>query len=86
MPPAGPSAPPAGTPSGPLVELTRFPNRILAELARGRLAADGIEAVLFDEGFAAIGAGPLSAVKLMVARGDRFAAADALGLDFDARR
>ena len=69
--------------AGPLVELTRFPNRILAELARGRLAADGIAAVLFDDGFAAIGPGTLSAVKLMVARADRFAAADALGLADD---
>ena len=64
-----------------LIELARFPNRILGELARGRLAADGIEAVLFDEGFAAIGPGALSSVKLMVDRADRFAAADALGID-----
>ena len=65
----------------PLVELTRFPNRILAELARGRLAADGIEAALFDDGLAALGLGIMGDVRVMVEERDRSAAADALDLD-----
>lgn len=64
-----------------LIELTRFPDRIGAELARGRLAADGIESALFDEGFAALGLQMLSSIRLMVAEGDRRAAAEALGLE-----
>lgn len=63
-----------------LIELTRFPNRIAAEIARGRLAADGIDAVLFDEGFAALGLEPLSSIRLMIAEDDRRAARESLGL------
>jgi len=63
-----------------LVELARYPDRIAAELARGRLAADGIEAALFDEGFAALGLQVLSSIRLMVDEDDRRAAADSLGL------
>ncbi|HWW65535.1 MAG TPA: DUF2007 domain-containing protein [Sphingomonadaceae bacterium] len=63
-----------------LVELARYPDRIAAELARGRLAADGIEAALFDEGFAALGLQVLSSIRLMVDEDDRHAAADSLGL------
>lgn len=64
----------------PLIELTRFPDRILAELARGRLAADGIAAELFDEGFASLGLGVMGSVKLMVDPRDAAAARDALDL------
>lgn len=63
-----------------LIELARYPDRIAAELARGRLAADGIEAALFDEGFAALGLQVLSSIRLMVDEDDRRAAADSLGL------
>ncbi|SFS05464.1 putative signal transducing protein [Sphingomonas jatrophae] len=63
----------------PLVEVAEFPDRILAELARGRLAADGIEAQLFDAGLAALGLGILGSVRLMVDERDRAAAAEALG-------
>jgi hypothetical protein len=63
-----------------LIELTRYPDRIAAELARGRLAVDGIEAALFDEGFAALGLQVLSSIRLMVDETDRAAAAESLGL------
>jgi len=63
-----------------LVELTRFPDRITAEIARSRLAADGIGAVLFDEGLAALGLQMLSSIRLMVDEGDRRAAAVSLGI------
>ena len=62
----------------PLVELAHFPDRIQAELARGRLAADGIEAHLFDEGLAALGMG-VGSIRLMVDPRDAAAAAEALG-------
>jgi len=64
----------------PLIELARFPNRIVAEIARGRLSADGIDAVLFDEGFAALGLEPLSSIRLMVDDDDHRAASESLGL------
>lgn len=64
-----------------LVELTRFPDRIAAELARGRLAVDGIESALFDEGFAVLGLQTLSSVRLMVSERDRAIAARTLGLE-----
>ena len=64
-----------------LIELAQFPDRILGELARGRLAADGIAAELFDEGFAALGLGIMGSVRLMVDERDRAAAAEALGQD-----
>jgi hypothetical protein len=63
-----------------LIELARYPDRIAAELARGRLAVDGIEAALFDEGFAALGLQVLSSIRLMVDEEDRSAAAESLGL------
>lgn len=49
-----------------LVELARFDNRIEAELARLNLAAEGIEAVLFDAEMASFGFGPMMPVRLMV--------------------
>lgn len=63
-----------------LIELARFPDRILGELARGRLAADGIAAELFDDGLGALGIGVMGGVRLMIAPGDRRAAAAALDL------
>lgn len=49
-----------------LVELARFENRIEAELARLNLAAEGIEAVLFDAELASFGLGPMMPARLMV--------------------
>lgn len=63
-----------------LIELTRFPNRITAEIARSRLAADGIASVMFDEGFAALGLEPLSSIRLMIDDADERDARDSLGL------
>jgi hypothetical protein len=63
-----------------MIELARYPDRVSAELARGRLAVDGIEAALFDEGLAALGLQVLSSIRLMVDEADRTAAAATLGL------
>ncbi|HEX8445463.1 MAG TPA: DUF2007 domain-containing protein [Sphingomonas sp.] len=63
-----------------LTELACFPDRILGELARGRLAADGIAAELFDDGLGALGIGVMGGVRLMVASQDLRAAAEALDL------
>jgi len=50
----------------PLVVLETLFDRYEAEIIRSRLAAEGIESVLFDEGIASlIGAG-LSGVRVMV--------------------
>jgi hypothetical protein len=54
-----------------LVEIDSFPDRIVAEMARGRLAADGIEAVLFDGAVASIGLGGLMPARLMVDERDK---------------
>lgn len=60
-----------------LVELGLFHDRWAAEMARGRLAADGIDSVLFDEGLASLGLGLLTPIRLMVADSDK-ARAEAL--------
>ena len=49
-----------------LVELTRFDNRIEAELARLNLEAEGIDAVLFDAEMSSFGWGPMMPIRLMV--------------------
>jgi hypothetical protein len=54
-----------------LIEIGSFPDRTIAEMARGRLAADGIEAVLFDGGLAGLGLGGLVPARLMVDDVDR---------------
>jgi hypothetical protein len=53
-----------------LVEIETFPNAMIAEMARARLAAEGIEAVLFDGGVASIGLGGLMPARLMVPERD----------------
>ncbi|HEX2803937.1 MAG TPA: DUF2007 domain-containing protein, partial [Sphingomicrobium sp.] len=53
-----------------LAELARFPTRVDADLARLRLEAAGIGAVLFDEGMNYIGLGPAMPVRLMVLEED----------------
>lgn len=62
-----------------LVELARFQSRVEADLARLRLQADGIEAVLFDTQTNSIGWGPMMPVRLMVLDRDRWLAASLLG-------
>jgi hypothetical protein len=57
-----------------LVELAVFQSGIEAELARGRLAADGIEAILFDAGLSSLGIGAMTPVRLMVDEDDAPAA------------
>lgn len=49
-----------------LVELATFQNPVAAEVARGRLASEGIEAVLFGGGLASLGLGSMSPARLMV--------------------
>lgn len=61
-----------------LVVLATFSTRIEADLARMRLEADGIEAVLFDAETHSIGWGPIMPVRLMVLERDRWRAAKAL--------
>lgn len=57
-----------------LIELATFQNPIAAEVARGRLASEGIEAVLLGSGLASLGLGSMSPVRLMVEEEDRAAA------------
>jgi hypothetical protein len=53
-----------------LVELAIFHDPVTAEMVRFRLAADGIEAVLFGAGLASLGLGTMSPAQLMVEEGD----------------
>ena len=54
-----------------LVEIETFPDAMIAEMARARLAAEGIEAVLFDGGVASIGLGGLMPARLLVPEADK---------------
>jgi hypothetical protein len=65
-----------------LVEIDSFPDRIIAEIARGRLAAEGIEAVLFDGGVAGLGLGGLLPARLMVDEADKALALRSLATEF----
>ena len=62
-----------------LVELTRFDNRIEAELARLNLEAEGIDAVLFDAEMSSFGWGPMMPIRVMVLDEDLDEARQALG-------
>ncbi|MFQ3595951.1 MAG: DUF2007 domain-containing protein [Sphingomonadaceae bacterium] len=53
-----------------LVELLTVHDVTLAEILRGRLAADGIEALLFDANFAGLLGGGYPGIRLMVSRKD----------------
>ena len=53
-----------------LVELARFDNRVEAELARLNLAAEGVEAILFDAEMNGYGWGPMMPIRLMVLEED----------------
>ena len=61
-----------------LVELAAFSDPIAAEIARGRLASEGIESVLFDAGLSSLGLGSISPVRLMVDEADHAEAQRAL--------
>ena len=60
-----------------LVEIALFHDPLAAAMARGRLAADGIEAVLFDGGLSSLGLGMMAPARLMVEEED-FEAAEAI--------
>ena len=64
-----------------MVELAIFQNPAAAEVARGRLASEGIEAFLFGGGLASLGLGSMSPVRLMVDESDREAAEAILAED-----
>ena len=53
-----------------LVELARFDNRVEAELTRLNLAAEGVEAILFDAEMNGYGWGPMMPIRLMVLEDD----------------
>lgn len=53
-----------------LVELAIFQNPLAAEVARGRLASEGIETLLFGAGLASLGLGSMSPARLMVEEQD----------------
>lgn len=58
-----------------LVELARYPNAMEAQMVKGLLAADGIDAVLFDHGMnIADSSGWLIPVRVMVLDEDLAAA------------
>ena len=64
-----------------LVELAMFHDPMLAEMVRGRLAADGIDAVLFDGGLSSLGLGTMTPARLMVHEEDLEAAKTILAED-----
>ena len=53
-----------------LKELATVNDVTLAEIFRGRLQADGIEAVLFDAGFSGLLGGGYPGIRVMVAERD----------------
>lgn len=61
-----------------LVELALFQDRMEAEIVRGRLASEGIEAVLFDAGLSSLGFGGLAPARLMVDESEKEKAEAAL--------
>jgi hypothetical protein len=66
-----------------LVEVASFYDSMSAGLARARLAAEGIETILFDQGVAGLGLGMLTPIRLMVEENDRAAAEELLRRDRD---
>ena len=57
-----------------LAEAAAFADLMTAEMAKGRLASEGIEAVLFDQGLSGLGLGSMAPVRLMVDEDDLGAA------------
>lgn len=66
-----------------LIKLNTYESRMEAEIVRGRLASEGIPAILFDDGLASLGIGSLTPVRLMVDESDEQAAKVLLGLEED---
>lgn len=64
----------------PLIAIAEFPDRIAADIARLDLLANGIGAVLFDEGMAGLGLGFMTPVRLMIDEQDAATARAVLGL------
>ncbi len=64
-----------------LVELAVFHSPVGAEMARGRLAAEGIETLLFDGGLSSLGLGLMAPARLMVEEEDLEAAEAILAED-----
>lgn len=67
-----------------LVVVETLFDRVVGEIARGRLEAAGIDAVLFDGGIASVIGSGLSGVRLMVDETD-VASAEALLADIAAK-
>jgi hypothetical protein len=66
-----------------LVEVALFYDSMSAGMAQARLAAEGIETILFDQGVAGLGLGMLTPIRLMVEEGDRAEAEALLSRDRD---
>jgi hypothetical protein len=64
-----------------LVELAIFHDPMSAGMARARLAAEGIDTILFDQGVAGLGLGMLTPVRLLVDESDRAVAEAVLSRD-----
>ena len=62
-----------------LVRIAQYPDRMAADLARLRLASEGIESTVFDGGMASLGLGMMTPARLMVAEEDVNDARDLLG-------
>jgi hypothetical protein len=62
-----------------LVEIASFPDPLAAQMARARLAAEGIDSVLFDAGLSSLGLGGMVPARLMVGEDDRADAERLLG-------
>jgi hypothetical protein len=69
--------------AGALVELAVLHDVTLAEIMRGALAADGVEAHLFDAGLAGLLGGGYPGIRLMVAAVDAERARTLLDLPKD---
>jgi len=61
-----------------LVAVAEFVERLDADLARLRLAGEGIESHIFDGGMSSLGLGVMTPARLMVHRDDADAARDLL--------
>jgi hypothetical protein len=64
-----------------LVEIAMFQTPIAAEVARGRLASEGIESMLFGGGVASLGLGSMTPARLMVDESDLQSAVTILAED-----
>lgn len=53
-----------------LIEIATFPDLMMAEIVRGRLEAEGIDAMVFDAGLSGLGLGTMAPARLMVDEDD----------------